>query len=177
MLLSMIMDAQALFSQEAGKNILGCEVGYLVRPFGFKDPYSWSVGGGVFYERHVLFPHFPLYAGGSLSYYGFYPIEQDYKSSFMVKAGLYLGYDFVIKINNSFTLALAPFAGYSHYWREFVFKDEMFRANRSVIITGVNVNLFIDSHLLIGLSAGIDLLLENNPLFTFSQTERLGWRF
>jgi hypothetical protein len=149
----------------------------MLRPFGFDDPYSWSIGGGIFYERHLLFKYVPLFVGGGLSCYGFYPLEEDFGGSYIVKAGGYLGYDFRVLKDDRFSLNLAPVVGYRHYWREFIYRGEPFNANRAVVFTGLYMNIHIESQFLISLGADIDLLLENNPLFAFCQTERVGWRF
>ena len=175
--LFVLIGTQALQAAEEHKHMLGGELGYILQPFGFEDPYSWSLGGKVFYELHGLFESFLVFFGLNGSFYGLYPLDEFFQDSYLVQAGLYTGYDFLVRFDQKFAIAIAPFIGYSHYWREFTWQEDKYQANRPLLAAGVNFDLYIDQHFLLGLRFEFHLLLENEILFTFAQTERMGFRF
>jgi hypothetical protein len=158
-------------------HVLGGELGYFLQPFGFDDPYSWSLGGRLFYELHGLFDPVAFFFGARASIYGYYPLEDDFTESFMLMGGVYAGYDLSVKVDEKFALIIAPYLGYSHYFREFIFAGKPYQANRPVIVLGANVDLAINRHFLLGLSVEFELLAENEPLLVLGQFERVGVRF
>jgi hypothetical protein len=63
------------------------------------------------------------------------------------------------------------------YWRRFLFGTESFDAHRPILAAGLDVDLYVGRRLLIGLVVELVLILDQTPLVTFGQGERLGVRF
>ena len=164
-------------SSDTLPNRLGGEIGYIARPFGAEDPYSWALGASIFYERHDILASFPLFAGACLTGYGFYTLQQDYGPSFMIQGGGYAGYDFKLPLHSDFTLAVSPFVGYSHYWRTFEFQKDSFESYRPVMRAGAQVSFEISDSLGLGLSLETQLLIEKTFLAALRQAVRVDWRF
>ena len=177
MLLLLILPLAGQEAEPGPKHMLGGELGFLLQPFGFDDPYSWSLGGRAFYELHELFEPFLLFFGVNVSLYGYYPLDDNFAESFMLQGGLYVGYDFVVRVDEKFALSIAPYLGYSHYFREFEFAEQTYQAFRSVAVVGVNFDLYIDRNFLLGLRVEFELLVKNEPLLALGQSERVGFRF
>ena len=169
--------APHLSALEPEANHLGLEVCFALRPFGFDDPYSGSLGGGVFYERHHLFGALPFFLGAQLDGYGFYPLRPQVGDSTMLQAGLYLGADFPIPVERRFSLSLAPYLGWRHYWRWMRFDGGSVFTARPLLTGGVLLYLHAGRRALLGASVEADLILDREPLGTLLHGQRFGVRF
>jgi hypothetical protein len=158
-------------------NRLGVEVSYALRPFDFDDPYSGSLGGGIFYERHRLVKVLPIFLGGQVGGYGFYPLRRPVEDSAMLQAGLYLGVDCPIPVERRVSLSLAPYLGWRQYWRWMLIDGWTAFATRPVLNGGVALYLHAGRRALFGVILEAGLILDREPLGTLLQGERLGMRF
>ena len=159
------------------KNVAGGEIGYILRPFGASDPYSWALGGSVFYERHEIFKTVPIFAGAAISVHGFYPLEAVFEGSIMLRGSLYLGYSFVFPLHEDFALSVAPYLGYSHYWRKIWYDSSAVTAYRPILRIGLIVDAIIEKKMVAGQNAEANVIFDNQILFTLGQNQRFAWRF
>jgi hypothetical protein len=159
------------------KNLVGGEIGYILRPFGATDPYSWALGGSVFYERRKLFRTVPVLVGVDISVHGFYPLEGVFEESVMLRGGLYAGYAFEFPFHEDFALSLAPYLGYSHYWRKIWFDSSTVSAYRPILRIGLIVDASIENKLVTGQNVEGLVIFDKRILFTLGQSQRFAWRF
>jgi len=155
---------------------LGVELDYVMLPFGFDDPYGWSVGGGLFYEVRPL-PGAPgLHLGAAVSAFTLAPLEGYYGSSFMLQPGAYLGWDLLVSPNPGFTWSPGLYAGYKHYIRRHLLGDEAFLTYGPIALGGLRLKLWIGRRLYVASGAEYNLIFDNTPLHTVAFTQRLGLR-
>ena len=152
---------------------LGLELGFVLIPFGFGDPYSAPVGASLFYEMRPLSGTFPLFIGAIASYFDFNPVNEHFGDSFMIQLGLYLGYDFVFPFTEQTGLVLSPYGGYKHYFREHRFWDEIIHTNRPIFLVGSKLSLYVSRRFSFGLGLEYNLIVDQNPINTLVQTNRI----
>ena len=169
--------AGSICSESVEKNLLGGELGYVLKPFGAADPYSAAIGGGIYYERHDLFNGFPLFVGAGTHLYGYYPSDEFFLPSSMFRADLYAGYEFTFQFHSSYALSLSPYVGYGHYVRSIRYADEKVSAYRPVLRIGVIVDTDVGKRIKLGQNISGTIIFDNIKLFALGQTQRLAWRF
>jgi len=176
-LLCLTVGPSLAYAEKRPKNLAGGEIGYILRPFGTYDPYSWALGGSVFYERHELFRELPLFIGGEISVHGFTPLAEVVRHSIMLRGSIYGGYAFAFPFHGDFTMSLAPYLGYSHYWRKIWYETSTDVAYRPILQIGLIVDAIVEKHLVTGQNAEGLVIFDNRILFALAQNQRFGWRF
>jgi hypothetical protein len=151
----------------------GLELGFVSIPFGFDDPYSAPIGAGLFYEMRPLAKSLPFFFGAVVSYYDFNPLRKHFGDSSMIQLGLYAGYDFVFPFTDQTALTLSPYAGYKHYFRKHMFRDEEVSTNRPILLAGSKLNLYVSRRFSFGVGFEYNLIMEQSPIHTAAQTDRI----
>jgi hypothetical protein len=164
-----------LGAQTESSNLAGFELAMRLQPLASQDPYSGPLGLSLFYERHHLLGM--MYLGGQVAYWGFYPLQDDFGESSMILGVLRLGYDFSFRIERRFALTVSPYLGGGWYWRRFVYVDDEYIATRPVLGIGVDIDLSVGRHVLLGVTMDLTSLLDNQVHWTAGVGERLGVRF
>jgi len=171
----LLAPALRLGAETERSNLAGFELAMRLQPLASQDPYSGPLGLSLFYERHRLLGM--MYLGGQVAYWGFYPLQDDFGQSSMVLGELRLGYDFRFRIERRFALTVSPWLGGGWYWRRFVYVDDEYRASRPVLGIGVDVDLSVGRHVLLGVTVDLKLLFDNQVRLAAGVGERLGVRF
>jgi len=156
---------------------IGLELGFVLIPFGFEDPYSAPIGASLFYEFRPGSVTLPIFIGAIVSYFDFNPLNEYFGDSFMVQVGLYAGYEFVLFRTETNALVLSPYSGYKHYFREHIFWDDSISTNRPVIAVGTKLNLHVSRRFSFGLGLEYNLILDEDPIHTLVQTDRFSVGF
>ena len=156
---------------------IGLELGFVLIPFGFDDPYSAPIGASLFYEFRPGSETLPIFIGAIVSYFDFNPLNEYFGDSFMVQVGVYAGYEFVLFRTETNALVLSPYGAYKHYFREHIFWDDSISTNRPIIAVGTKLNLHISRRFSFGLGLEYNLVLDENPIHTLVQTNRFSVGF
>ncbi len=156
---------------------IGLELGFVLIPFGFDDPYSAPIGASLFYELRPSAESLPIFIGGIVSYYDFNPLNEYFGDSFMVQVGLYVGYEFFFFRTRDTALALSPYGAYKHYFREHVFWGDIVNTNRPIIAAGTKLNLYVSRRISFGFGLEYNLILDDSPVHTLVQTDRFSVGF
>jgi hypothetical protein len=168
--------SQATDQAPAGRHTAGLLSEVVFRPLGFDDPYSWMLGAGAFYERR-LGASDQIVAGGRFVVYGQYALEPLFEKSIMVVAGPYVGWEILRRTRADATVSIVPYVGAAQYWRRFGYDGEEYRASRTIIVLGINVDLLLGARMTCGVASEPLLILDQAPVVALGQIQRLAARF
>jgi hypothetical protein len=156
---------------------IGLELGFVLIPFGFDDPYSAPIGASLFYELRPASESLPIFIGGIVSYYDFNPLNEYFGDSFMVQVGLYAGYEFLLFRTENTALVLSPYGAYKHYFREHIFWDDSVSTNRPILAAGTKLILYISRRISFGVGLEYNFILDDSPIHTLVHTDRFSVGF
>jgi hypothetical protein len=162
-------------AQQGANNWIGARLSIALSPVGFEDPFSGPLGLGLYYERHRIVGG--LFLGGQATLYGFYPLRSEFGRSLMLVGALKAGYDFVIPVERRFAFGVSPYLGGGFYRRRFDHLDKSYSSSRPVLSAGVELNLMVRRHGLLGVNLETTLILDEQLRVTVGQGQRIGVRF
>ena len=163
-------------AETSARNVVGMSTTFLARPFAAPDPYSWSFGAGVFYERRLSVGSLPCVLSSRLTYLGSIEKEDLYGRSRMVLLGETLG----VRLHPGGAdsgLSFTPGLGLYQYWRRFDHAESTYRASRPVGGVLAALDLEATRSLVFGVIGEAFLILEQKPVFALGQSLLLGVRF
>ena len=163
-----------IFAQSDANNWIGASLSFAFSPVGFDDPYSGPLGLGLYYDRHRVVGG--LLLGGQVTLYGFYPLKSDFGRSFMLVGALKAGYDFLVPVERRFALSISPYLSAGFYRRRFDFRDESYSSSRPLVSAGVELDLRLRRHGLLGVSLEVTLILDEELRVTVGQGQKIGVR-
>jgi hypothetical protein len=159
------------------KNHVGLSMAFISQPFGALDPYSWSFGGGVYFERRLTIRSRPWILGARMTYLATREREDLYGASRMLMVGETLGTRFGLDGSEGAVLALIPALGFHQYWRWFEHSGATYTTSRPVVSALGTVEVNAIGELSFGLTAEMFLVFEQQPVLAIGQNLRLGMRF
>jgi hypothetical protein len=175
-ILALAMSTGHAAAQAPAKNVVGVSMAFLARPFGAPDPYSWSFGAGVFYERRLAVASLSWSLGSRLTYLGSIEREDLYGSSRMLMLGETLGLRLHPGGRDS-GLSLTPGLGFYQYWRWFDHLGSTYKVSRPMFGALVAVDLETTGRLIFGATGEGFLILEQKPILALGHSLLLGLRF
>jgi hypothetical protein len=95
----------------------------------------------------------------------------------MTIAGPYVGWEIVRRPTADITLSIVPYLGAAQYWRRFDYDGEEYRASRTVMVLGVNVDLLLGARMVCGIASEPLLIMDRTPLVALGQIQRIAVRF
>lgn len=177
-MLAIVLPAAAMLTTaDEQRNMVAANLCFLTHPFGAEDPYSWSFGGGLAYERRLELVRVPILVGGRINYYDSRAMEDTYGTSGMLTVGAYGGVPWTWDLDSDSFVVLTPVLGLTWYRRWFEHLGGDYTAIRPVVIGGAMADMHVGSRVAFGVAAELELILDRAPVFAVNQTLRLGYRF
>ena len=174
---AVLLTAAMSAASDDPRNMVASSLCFMTHPFGTVDPYSWSFGAGVAYERRLELVRVPILLGGRVTYYDSRAMEEKYGTSGMVTVGAYGGVPFERDLDAKSILVLTPVLGLTQYWRRFEHLGGVYTASRPIVSGGAMADMHVGVRVIFGIAVEVGLILEQEPAIALNQALRLGYRF